>query len=150
MGALAALCRFIVEPRATASDWAIAAERAFSDPGAAALKQTALAYGLLYARDFGPAAQVLKELYAATNPAIDGDIRTLYAWALTESGHVSEARPLVQCYPIMLSTGSNPIFSSLVFPRFLAVRGAALKSSADLELFRKYAGDVAGVSNSAN
>jgi tetratricopeptide (TPR) repeat protein len=148
MAALAAICRFIVEPRANASEWAIAAERTFSDPGAVAIKQTALAYGLLYAREFAPAAQVFKALYEEANPAVDGDIRTLYAWALVQSGHSQEARPLVQCYPIMLGPASNPIFSSLVFPRFLQVRGMVLKSNADLELFQKYAGDAQGVSNS--
>lgn len=147
LAALAAICRFIVERRASASDWAVAAERAFSDANAAGFKQTALAYGLLYAREFGPAAQVLKPMHAAANPAADGDVRTLYAWALVESGKVRETEPLVRQYPLMVDPAPNAVFSALVFPRFLAVRGAVLNSSADLNLFRKYAGDVPGVSN---
>ncbi len=147
LAALAAVCRFIAERRAGASDWAVAAERAFSDANAAGLKQTALAYGLLYAREFGPAAQVLKPMYDAASPVADGDVRTLYAWALLESGKAREAEPLVQRYPLMLDGAPNAVFSGLVFPRFLAVRGTVLNSSADLNLFRKYAGDSPGVSN---
>ena len=147
LAALAAICRFIAQQRAGASDWERAAEQVFSDPASSGLKQAALAYGLLYARQFGSAAQVLKPMYAAASPVADGDVRTLYAWALVESGKLREAEPLVQQYPMMLSAAPNAVFSALVFPRFLALRAAVLNSSADLHLFRMYAGDAPGISN---
>lgn len=106
------------------------------------VRQTALLYRLIFARSFGEGLQLLEKLYAQSIPGSDGDVRTLYAWALLETGRASEAATLVKLYPIPLGIRSDPLFESLVFPRFLAVRGVVLKSDADLRLFRKYAGDL--------
>jgi tetratricopeptide (TPR) repeat protein len=103
-------------------------------------QQAAETYRLVFARDFQAASQRLRELYARSTPGSDGDVRTLYAWSLVETGRASEAAPLVQLYPIPLNPRSDLVFTSVMFPRFLAVRGAALKSEADIQLFRKCGG----------
>ena len=67
------------------------------------------------------------------------------------AGRIAEARKLVQLYPLPLSSG-DPIFASLIFPRFLYLRGVVLenegkrsKAKQSYELFLKYAGDVPDV-----
>jgi tetratricopeptide (TPR) repeat protein len=106
------------------------------------------AFALLFGRKFAEAVQPLEAVYRETAPAGDGQIRTLLAWAEVESGRVGDARQLVQLYPLPLSSG-DPFFASLIFPRFLYLRGVVLQSEGkrskakqSFELFLKYAGDV--------
>jgi tetratricopeptide (TPR) repeat protein len=81
------------------------------------------AVALLLAKRFTDAAPVLKQVYEQTNPSFDGQARSFYAWALAETGHAKDAADLVELYPIPGSVG-EPLFSSLMFPRFLKVRAA--------------------------
>jgi hypothetical protein len=106
------------------------------------------ALALLFARKYREATPLLETLYRETNPAEDGQIRTLLAWAYMKTGQAAEAGPLVQTYPIPLSTGER-IFAPLVFPRYLFVRAAVLaregkktEAKKGYDLFRKFAGDV--------
>lgn len=106
------------------------------------------AYVLLFARKFADAVPPLEAIYRETAPTADGQIRTLLAWAEVGAGHVSEARKLVQIYPLPLSAG-DPVFASLIFPRFLYLRGVVLldegkrtKAKQSYELYLRYAGDV--------
>jgi tetratricopeptide (TPR) repeat protein len=148
---LGTLCRFISIGRADAGAWNIAAGQAFPDPSRAVMRRTALAYALLFSKDFSTAAMVLRPLYQQTGPNDDGLMRTLYAWALVASNHPLEAAPLVTTYPLPIGNG-EPLFSSLSFPRFLALRaavrsrqGLAKQARADLDLYRKYAGDMPSI-----
>ena len=107
-----------------------------------------LAYSLLFARKFAEALPLLETLYRETDPRGDGQIRTLLAWTYVETNRVADAARLVRTYPIPLSSG-EPLFASLIFPRFLFVRGVVLEhqgrraeAKAAYELFLKYAGDV--------
>ena len=57
----------------------------------------------------------------------------------------------MQIYPLPLSAG-DPVLASLIFPRFLYLRGVVLqnegkrgKAKQSYELFLKYAGDVPDV-----
>jgi Flp pilus assembly protein TadD len=109
------------------------------------------AYALLFARKYAEAVPLLEAIYRETNPAADGQVRTLLAWAYVETGRFAEARKLVQIYPLPLSSG-DPVFASLVFPRILYLRGAVLQNEGrgaeakrSMELFLKYAGDVPDV-----
>jgi tetratricopeptide (TPR) repeat protein len=111
----------------------------------------AYVYALVFARKYAEAVGPLETIYRETNPATDGQIRTLLAWAYVEAGRVAEARKLVQLYPLPLSAG-DPVFASLIFPRFLYLRGVVLqnegkrsKARQSYELFLKYAGDVPDV-----
>jgi len=106
------------------------------------------AYALLFARKFAEAVQPLETIYRETPPAGDGQIRTLLAWAYTGAGRDADARPLVQLYPLALSSGDR-FFASLIFPRFLYLRGEVLQKEGKrseakqvVELYLKYAGDV--------
>jgi Flp pilus assembly protein TadD len=80
----------------------------------------------LFARDFAGATPLLEEVYKRTNPSADGQVRALLAWALIESGHAADARDLLRIWPIPLSTG-DPLFASLVYPRWLDLRARALQ-----------------------
>jgi len=106
------------------------------------------AYALLFARKYADALPLLETLYRETDPRADGQIRTLLAWAYVETNRAADAARLVETYPIPLSSG-EPLFASLIFPRYLFVRGVVLEqqgkraeAKAAYELFLKYAGDV--------
>ncbi len=106
------------------------------------------AYALLFARKYREAVPLLEAMYRGTNPLFDGQIRTLLAWAYVETGRIAEARALLRIYPIPLSPG-EPLFASLIFPRYFYLRGAVLQDEGkraeakqSYELYLKYAGDV--------
>jgi hypothetical protein len=144
--AAAFVAAFVSSPEASASEWALRAEKAFPDPRTAAVKQHALAYALLLSKRFREAALVLKDLYAQAPPSRDGQVRTLLAWAWMESGKPGDARPLLARFPHPDATGEST-FDCLAFPRFLALRSRALEVEGDpakakvfAELYKKYSG----------
>jgi Flp pilus assembly protein TadD len=96
----------------------------------------------LLAGRFAEAAPSLEQVYRATMPTSDGLVRTLLAWSYARTGRPQEAARLLDLYPIPLSGGGNPILSSLVFPRFVQLRGEVLHSQKDQQLAAKYAGDL--------
>jgi tetratricopeptide (TPR) repeat protein len=109
------------------------------------------AVALLFARKFSAAAPLLEATYRGTSPTLDGQIRTFLAWAEEGTGHLASARPLLQAYPLPLSSG-DPVLASMVFPRFLFLRGMVLQNDGkradakkSFELFLKYAGNVPDV-----
>lgn len=109
------------------------------------------AYALLFARKVWAARPLLEAIYRGTNPTLDGQIRTFLAWAEQETNHLADARPLVQTYPLPISSG-DPVLASMVFPRFIFLRAVVLQNDGkraeakkSFELFLKYAGDVRDV-----
>jgi hypothetical protein len=63
-----------------------------------------------------------------------------------EIGAIDQAAPLLDPYPMPLSSG-NPLFASLVFPRYLFLRGVVLEKAGkrdearkNFELYSKYGG----------
>jgi len=105
---LAAMCRLITAPQPQ-------------------MPELAQAYASLFAKDAAKAAAVLKPLYDRSPPASDGDIRALYAWALADSGNTAEARRLVERYFIPMGAGEEPLFTTEVFPHFVALRTNLIK-----------------------
>ena len=106
------------------------------------------AYALLFARKYAEATPLLEMLYRETDPHTDGQIRTLLAWAYVKTNRAGDAAKLIGTYPLPLSSG-EALFASLVFPRYLFVRGAVLQqqgkraeAKAAYELFLKYSGDM--------
>lgn len=104
------------------------------------------AYALLFAKKFREALPLLQAMYGETNPSADGQVRTLLAWAYVETGAIDRAASLVGVYPLPLSSG-EPLFASLIFPKYLFVRGAVLQAegkrdeaSKSFELYSKYGG----------
>jgi tetratricopeptide (TPR) repeat protein len=117
-------------------------------PGAASGSRMADAYALVFARKFSEATPPLEDLYRQTDPNRDGQIRTMLAWAYVETNRVADADGLLRVYPIPFSSGES-IFASVIFPRYLFLRGVVLETQgkraearAAYELFLKYAGDV--------
>jgi tetratricopeptide (TPR) repeat protein len=120
-------------------------------PAASSGSHEADVYALLFTRKYAEAVPLLEAIYREANPTTDGPIRTLLAWAYVETGRVAEARKLVQIYPIPLSSG-DPVFASLLFPRFFYVRAKVLQDEGKVaeakqsyELFFRYSGDVADI-----
>jgi Tfp pilus assembly protein PilF len=103
---LAALCRYLAEPS--------------TQP----VTPLAQGYASVFAKDSARAVTLLKPLYDQAGPASDGDVRTLYAWALAGAGRREEARPLLQRYYIPLGANEEGLISSQLFPRFLALRSS--------------------------
>ena len=92
--------------------------------------------GMMLARKYAEALPLLEKNYSETNPSFDGQIRTLLAWAYVENGRAADAKKLVALYPIPLSAG-DPMFASLIFPRFLFLRGVVLQDRRSTELYRR-------------
>jgi hypothetical protein len=144
----AALCRFLTEPPASASEWALRAERAFPEPAQVGLKKYALAYVLLFAKEFPAAALVLKDLYQASAPTSPDPMNVPYAWALIRMGRFREARELIEVYPIPQPAGDS-LFACLSFPRQFYLRALVFakldqraESRAASDLFLKLSGDL--------
>jgi Flp pilus assembly protein TadD len=104
------------------------------------------ALALLLAKRFREAIPLLLAAYAETNPSADGQMRTLLAWAYVETGAIDQAAGLLDPYPLPLSSG-EPLFASLVFPRYLSLRATVLEhqgkideAKQSLELYSKYQG----------
>lgn len=104
------------------------------------------AMSLVLANKFREALPLLQAVYGETNPSADGQVRTLLAWAYVQTGAVDESSKLVNAYPLPLSSG-EPLFASLMFPKYLFVRGTVLQregkrdeAAKSLELYAKYGG----------
>jgi len=126
---LAAICRYLAAPSASAT-----------------VPKSVEAISLLLSKRFSEAVPVLKQLYDATNPSFDGQVRTLYAWALIENHQVKDAQDLIEMYPLPEFSG-EPAFASLIFPRFLGLRAAVRdfqgrrdEAEACRKLYREFGG----------
>lgn len=119
--ALAALARFVSQPRASAADWNARAERAFANPALLALKEFALANALLLDRRFADALPLLRRIEPRSGSGGDRSAAILLAWALIETGNVQEAAPLLRFNPVP-GTDSAANFVGLYFPRLYQLR----------------------------
>ncbi len=106
------------------------------------------AYSLLLAQKYREAVPLLQKEYEATGPSADGQIRVLLAWARVETGGFTEAAKLLEICPLPLSSG-DPMFASLIFPRYFALRAAVLEKQGkadeakkNRDLYMKYAGEA--------
>ncbi len=143
---LAAVCRFLAAPPASATEWAARAEQVFPQPGQAGFRRYALAYALLLSKEFAAAVPRLTEIYRQTPPSAPDPVEVLLAWALVETGRLKEAGELLSVNPIPEPLGEHPILS-LSFPRIFQLRGIVLEkegrgadAKANLELFQRLSG----------
>jgi Flp pilus assembly protein TadD len=104
------------------------------------------ALALLFAQKYQEALPLLQAAYERTNPSADGQVRVLLAWARVETGGFAEAGKLLEICPLPLSSG-EPMFASLIFPRYFALRAEVLEKQGKMdeakknrELYLKYAG----------
>lgn len=123
---VAAVSRFLTEPPASASEWAVRAERMFPDAAQSGVKNLALGYALLLSREFGAAAPLWKQIYDELPSTTQEGVPVMLAWALLESGHAEEAKPRLQNNPLPPATGLGP-FTSLHFPRLFFLRAVTLE-----------------------
>lgn len=119
---LAVLARFATQPPASASEWAVRGERAFAQPQAAGLRNLAVAYSLLFAREYAAALPLVRSIYQGSNPNTEESLPVLLAWMLLEAGKVDDAAPLLARTPIPANDGV-PAPSVLSFPKILYLRG---------------------------
>jgi len=117
---LAAIVLFVTDSPAPASEWAVRAERAFPPPVESAAGRYALAYALLLDGHFREAATLLGQMLRQAPPGAAGDLNTLGAWALIESGRIDEARAPAKAFPPPEDQG-EPAFGSQAMPRVLWV-----------------------------
>jgi tetratricopeptide (TPR) repeat protein len=123
---LGAVVRFITEPPASPSEWAVRAERAFTEPAQERIRKFALGYALLLARQFEAAAPLWREIYRQSNPLAPEGSDVLLAWALIDSGRWDGVEELIRANPIPQAAGPGP-FASLAFPRILELRARLLE-----------------------
>lgn len=137
------------DPKGAAELAAEAATHAKS-PQARAISGTARmaieVYTPVFQKSYRESVPLLETRYAKTDPSGDGQIRTVLAWAYLETGEIDKAARLVDVYPFPLSDG-DPMFASLIFPRYLSVRSAVLEHQGkkdearnSRELYLKYTG----------
>jgi hypothetical protein len=139
---MAALALFVTQPPASASEWALRAERAFPEPAQASLKNISRVYALLFQKDFAGALPLLREMYAAWNISDrNAGLPVLLAWCYVETGRPQDAVPLLAMNPAPDPSGLSP-FVSLHFPRLLYLRGVIdeRQRKQQFELFLKLSG----------
>ena len=141
----AAVARFLAQPAASPEEWAARADRLAPNPAQATIRNTALAYALLLAKQYQAAAPVLEQLYGQGQSAGEG-VPVLLAWTYLETGRAAEAAALLHFNPIPPTVGLEP-FTSFYFPRIYYLRGVAaerLGKSAEARdnytLFQKLSG----------
>lgn len=117
---------FLTEPEASASEWALRAERWFPDGRQAAVKRLALTVALLFGKHFEAAIPWLREMHERSSPGMQEGTSILLAWALMESGRTEEAAPLLQFNPLPQAGGFAPL-TSLYLPRIFFLRGRILE-----------------------
>jgi Flp pilus assembly protein TadD len=151
MRSVAEVCRFVAQPAAPAAELAARAERELPGPALAGLRKYAVAYALLYARDFAAAAPILRELHAASSPASPEPLNVLLAWCLLETKQDGEAGDLLETWPVP-KPGADQPFRSLAFPRVFFLRGVLFDRQRRLEeaktgyrLFLRLSGDLPSV-----
>jgi tetratricopeptide (TPR) repeat protein len=99
-----------------------------------------LAFAHLLNKQFDKAAAELQALYK--NPAGSGDesLPILYAWALIETGHTTEAAPLLRFNPVPPLTGPS-LFMPMYFPRLYQLRArAGIDPQSNTALYNKLGG----------
>ncbi len=111
--AVAALAAYLAQPED------------FPAPSQSPLKEYAQAYALLFARQFQPAAGILRQLYGYPTGDLDDGLAVLLAWAYQQTGEWQKAEPLLRLTPLPQASGM-PVFSALYFPRVFYLRGAVL------------------------
>jgi hypothetical protein len=135
--ALVEVCVLLAQPPASPGEWAERVNRAFPAPGQAPIRRQALAYALLYSKEFAAALPVLRELDRELPPSSPDRVDVLLAWAAAETGHLEEAARALRFNPPPDPTAEHP-FLSLRFPRVLALRARLARQGGRVEEARRY------------
>jgi tetratricopeptide (TPR) repeat protein len=103
----------------------LAQPEVFLPPAQPPLNDYARAYAALFGKQFGPAAQLLQNLYQRPASELDDGSAVLLAWAYEETGDWQRAGPLLRLTPLPQASGF-PMFSAFYFPRIFLLREAIL------------------------
>ena len=117
-----------------------------ASPSGSAPTETARAYALMISHRFGEAAPVLFDAMSKADPTEDGQLRGLLAWAALENKRPQDAAGYLSICPLPLKMG-DPVFASLVFPRWLLWKSQALQQagrSAEAQRFKQMYGSYSG------
>ena len=133
---LAALCAFLVQPEASAAEWA----------ARAGTQRIALIYALLLGGHFAAAEPLLK-LWDEQSPAEPSNpLPVLWAWALIETRQAGRAATLLDRTPVFHLFTPSP-FTAVWFPRILRLRavvaehkGARDEAERNERLYRQLSG----------
>jgi tetratricopeptide (TPR) repeat protein len=117
----AMVARFLAQPPAGSSEWAVRAEQQFPGPAQSPIRNFSLAYALLINQQFQPAMLLFKQMWEAGSPTADEGLPVMLAWCYLETGRVKEAAPLLRPTPIP-SNGLTP-YTGFYIPRLLYLRG---------------------------
>jgi tetratricopeptide (TPR) repeat protein len=138
--------RFLSQPQASAAEWQKRAEVFMPNPAQQTLRDTILAYALLFSGEFAPASEVLRRLYDSA-PAGNGNegLPVLLAWCYLETGRENDAAPLLEFNPVPAIAGPG-VFTAVYFPRIFELRarldqklGHPQQAQANAEIFAKLA-----------
>ena len=101
------------------------------------MKDFAVAYALLFSKEFERAVPALRQIYQRSGPTSARGVPVLLAWAYIETGRYQDAAPLLRHNAIPEPTGLA-LFDSLHFPRLLYLRGRMLEHSGKGEEAKRY------------
>ena len=118
----ALVARFLAQPPASSSEWAVRAEQQFPSPAQNAIKNFSLAYALLINQQFQPAMLLFRQMWENGSPTADEGLPVMLAWCYLETGRVKEAAPLLRSNPIPSPGGTTP-YTGFYIPRVLYLRG---------------------------
>jgi tetratricopeptide (TPR) repeat protein len=118
----ALVARFLAQPPASSSEWAVRAEQQFPGPAQSAIKNFSLAYALLINQQFEPAMLLFRQMWENGSPTADEGLPVMLAWCYLETGHLKEAAPLLRSNPIPSANGTTP-YTGFYIPRVLYLRG---------------------------
>ncbi len=145
---LVSMARFLVEPPAPPAEWEARARRTFPNDAQAMVRRQALAAALLYAEEFAAAVPVLRGLYREMPASSPDRVDVPFAWALIETGNISEA-----VAPLKYNVPPDPLaehpLMSLSFPRVFHLRatlaekqGRSADAKREYALFHQYSGST--------
>jgi Flp pilus assembly protein TadD len=118
----ALVARFLAQPPASSSEWAVRAEQQFPGPAQAAIKNFSLAYALLINQQFQPAMLLFRQMWENGSPTADEGLPVMLAWCYLETGRVKEAAALLATNPVPNANGPTP-YAAFYIPRILYLRG---------------------------
>ena len=118
----ALVARFMAQPPASSSEWALRAEQQFPGPAQAAIRNFSLAYALLINQQFQPAMLLLRQMWENGSPTADEGLPAMLAWCYLETGRVKEAAALLATNPVPNASGPTP-YTGFYIPRILYLRG---------------------------
>lgn len=116
----AMICFFLAQPEAPAEEWTRRADRMFPAPAPPSLRATALGYALALRGHCAAAMAPLRQVLEATDPAADGEPRTLLAHCAVETKQWDAVKDLFTQWPQPPTV--EPLFTPLVFPFMIDVR----------------------------